>query len=419
MSERPQIMKIRGKTASRRDQGVSSSAAVPLIIGLLGFIQAMAVLCGFLCDDALAQSGPIIPIHIQGRSIEKPWFLHDMVVTEDKRFQGKGRDPHLVSPELGIELGKVQGIVLSICGYPDKDPIPIQVFWQTDANGFREDASFQFSIEATSHPRNVFLSFADTILTESDTERLLSIRVDWVRSSDTIGFTKMDVLLRGDVLPEDVILPVMARAPIREIPLQEDFLRYGPYRIHDMVVEDDDTWQVNGEDPYVETANLNVRLKRIKGMFLRFRISGRENPYPFQVFWKTYSADYDEKRSFWLRTRVQDGEGAFYIPFRVLPADDMLKTIRVDLEKCLKCRFEILEGRLITQEDATLLRQVPPNIMVALGYSVYGNGILRDMVEKARRDPGFLVVWGLIVVVVGGITGWMGIASRKKLGGSS
>jgi hypothetical protein len=96
----------------------------------------------------------------------------------------------------------------------------------------------------------------------------------------------------------------------------------------------------------------------------------------------------------------EDGDGAFYIPFRVLPADDMLKTLRIDLEKCPKCRFEILEGRLITQEDATLLRQVPQNIMVALGYSVYGNGILRDIVEKIRRDPWFMICW---VWMVGGV----------------
>ncbi len=387
------------------------------------WVVAMTAICGgLLRPNAQAHAGPVIPIRIEGKVLEQPWTLHDMVQTEDHRFQGVGPDPHIVSPELGVPIQNVEGIVLYLQGYLDKEPIPIQVFWKTDTNGFREDASFKFFIEARTQPQNIWLSFADAILPESDTERLLFIRVDWVRPGDTVGFSRMDVLPKGEAPPADVMLPVMSCAPVREIPIHDDFRRYGDYRIHDMAAEATNVWQVNGEDPYVETPELNVRLKRLKGMYVRFRISGRDNPYPFQIFWKTYADDYDEKRSFWLRTRVKDGEGAFYIPFRVLPTDDMLKTIRIDLEKCPNCRFEIVEGRLITREDSELLQQVPPNIMVALGYSVYGNGILRDILEKVRRDPGFIIVWLLLVVVVAGATGWMvwmGRGSRKAQSGIS
>lgn len=385
-------------------------------------IATMVVCCGLPCSSAQAQTGPLIPIRIQGKVLEQAWMLNDMVQTEDRRFQGAGPDPYLVSPELGVPIRDVNGIVLYLQGAPENGPIPIQVYWKTDVHGFREDTSFIFSVEATGKPQRVWLPFADAILPGSDTVRLLLIRVDWVRLGDTIGFSRMDVLLNGETPPADAMLPLMIREPIREIPIHDDFCQYGEYRIHDMIAEGSDAWRVNGADPYLETADLNVRLMRVKGMYIRFRISGRENPYPFQVFWKTYSADYDEKRSFWLRAQVKDGEGAFYIPFRVLPVEDMLKTIRIDLEKCPNCLFQMVEGRLITREDPALLRQVPPNIMVALGRSVYGKDVLQDIVEKSRRDPGFLAVWGLLVIAVAGVTGyivWKGRVSRKLRGGVS
>ncbi len=387
-------------------------------------IVAMTVCGGSLCSSVADPSpvGPVIPIHIQGKVLEHPWMVNDMVQTKAYRFRGTGPDPYLVSPEIGVSIQEINGIVLYLQGDLNQDAVPIQVFWKSDVNGFREDSSFIFSVESTGKPQKVWLPFGDVILPESDTERLLFVRVDWVRPVDILGFSQMDVLLKGETSPEDSIQPLMSRVPIREIPIHDNFRQYGEYRIQDMVAEGSDTWRVNGGDPYLETADLNVRLKRVKGMYVRFRISGRDNPYPFQVYWKTYSADYDEKRSFWLRAQVQDGEGAFYIPFRVLPVEDMLKTIRIDLEKCPNCLFQIVEGRLITREDPALLRQVPPNIMVALGRSVYGKDVLQDIVEKSRRDPGFLAVWGLLVLAVAGVTGyivWKGCVSRKLRGGVS
>ena len=382
-------------------------------------LATMAICLGVLCSIAQARTGPPIPICIQGKVLEHPWMVHDLLQMDDHRFQGAGPDPFLVSPELGTPFRDVEGIVLYMQGDPNMVSMPIQVFWKSNVREFREDTSYIFSVEVTGKPKKVWLPFSGILLPDSDMERLLFIRVDWVRLGDTIGFSRMDVLLKGETPPADAVRPVMIRSPIGEIPVQDDFRRYGAYRIHDLVVEGPDSWRVKGMDPHLETADLNVRLKRVKGMYIRFRISGGNRPQLFQVFWKTYSADYDEKRSFWLRAQVKDGQGAFYIPFRVLPVEDMLRSIRIDLENCPNCLFQIVEGRLITREDPEMLYQVPPNIMVALGRSVYGNDILQDIVEKVRRDPGFFAVWGLLVIAVGGIAGhrvWMGCAYSQRRG---
>lgn len=343
------------------------------------------------------------------------WTLHDIQQHPNGVFVVTGPDPHWISPIVHVPIGSVYGFFGDLQIESCADPVTIQLFWDTESTAYSEAVSYRFTGNPDPSGRIAFwLPF--------DSERLkrASMKASWVRtlrmdieSSQPYAVRIRQVgIARSQRSDLAAWTPAELRYPVLERDIPSDVSEFGPWQPHDLQFEEDGFWSVIGEDPFWVSPVLDLSLLRVKGIAVEMRFSriGSRKSVPLQAFWKTYGFDFDEKRSFRFRVTPKEGGVRYVLPLGILPKEELLQHIRIDLDKCSGCRARIVSMTFLTGDIGAYVDQVPRQITYALGRNVYGRRLLEDMWANVRRDPGFLLFY------VACLAGCLGMLDRLRKG---
>lgn len=326
------------------------------------------------------------------------WRLHDVRRTEDGAFEIVGTDPQWVSPVIQQPLKTVRGFFGELSFENGQSAVPMQLFWETDLSGYTEVSSYRFTASPDEAGRLAFfLPFDPEWLTHAVTNSafLRNLRLDInapvggrVRIRQ-IGIVKSFQPDLARWIPGDVVYPVLER----DVPL--DVCGIGRWEVHDMIPDGDGFWGVAGEDPFWLSPDIDIFPRRVKGVFIEmvFHPSIVLKRVPLQVFWRTSGLDFDEKRSFHMIVRPREGAVRFFLPLLVLPPDDLLKNLRIDLDGCSSCKAELRSVQFVAGDFREYRAWVPRQLAYGIGKNAYGSPLLEDIRANIGSDKAFLLMY--------------------------
>ena len=330
------------------------------------------------------------------------WQMNDMRQKNPDWFETIGPDPYVISPGINVPLKSISGFYGRLIIRNSPETIAGQLFYDTATMRYSETRSYRFQLPLTDGGVTEFFLpaafYGPNAMLPAD-ERLLTIRLDVENcmgcdiqvQSIQIMAESSETLIR--LIPEGLVYPVVEKS------ITPDISQIGPWLVNDMTMNSDGYYTVNGSDPYLMSPCLDAGLTQITGIFFHLGLEGKTR-CRLQFFWNTYSQDYDEKRSFWFNAVFENNVSKFFVPLAVLPKDDLLKTVRLDLEACSECRVKILSARLVRNEYQTMKPFIPRQIMYSLGKSVYARGVLKDITMNLFVDTTFWIWYSLLIVSV-------------------
>jgi hypothetical protein len=344
------------------------------------------------------------------------WATNDLTILEPGQFQTSGPDPHLVSPEFDVPLNSLTGIIGRIQVDTPSPEIHCQLFYRTESSGFSEPRSYRFSlIPRGAEPIVFFLPTAT--LAESagmrPDERLKTVRFDIDTPSPCVLTLISFQILTEDPGPYTRYIPETIVYPIRIRPAGGDISDNGPWIPNDLSLDSDGWYTVTGGDPFWTSPDLDVPLTDIQGVYFRMKLEGKMR-CRMQLFWKSHGNDFQERHSFLFHAVFRDGLAEWVVPLVLLPRDDVLHTLRLDVENCTECRFQILSAKLIREEFQEMKHLVPRQIMYSFGKSVYARGVWRDIAANLWVDKPFWVVYGILIAIVVWILYYLQFGHRIK-----
>ncbi|MGD9976120.1 MAG: hypothetical protein AB7S77_23940, partial [Desulfatirhabdiaceae bacterium] len=298
-------------------------------------------------------------------SDESAWQMNDMRRKTPGWMETTGPDPYVISPVIGIPIQSIIGFYGRLIIHNSPDPVSFQLFYETGTAGFAEIRSYRFQVPVkTGGITEFFLpaAFYERHASLSSDAKLQRIRLDTDNCTGCrIQIQSVQIVTQSDKSQSDLI-PTDLVYPIVEKNITPDISQIGPWHPHDMTPNADGDFVISGDDPSMMSPRLNVGLTHITGVFFRLEMAGLDR-CRFQLFWNSYSQDYDERHSFWFNAVIKNGIAEFFIPLVVLPKDDILKTIRLDIDGCMGCRFKILSARLVENEFEAMKPLTPRQIM--------------------------------------------------------
>ncbi|WP_028323429.1 hypothetical protein [Desulfatirhabdium butyrativorans] len=330
------------------------------------------------------------------------WQLHDVRQAEDGAFEIVGSDPQWISPAIQKPLTAVRGFFGELSFENCPSAVSVQLFWGTDESGYTEASSYRFTADPDKAGRLAFfLPFDPEWLAHAVTKSALlhHLRLDVdapvgkrlrIRQIGIVQTFQPDL---ARWIPPDLVYPVLER----EVP--SDVSEIGPWREHDLMPDGDGFWRVAGEDPFWLSPNIDIFPRRVKGVFVEMDVqpSVSLKRIALQVFWRTYELDFNEIRSFRLIVRPRDGAVRFFLPLLVLPPDDLLKHLRIDLDGCASCKVRLRSVQFVTGDLREYRAWLPRQLIYGLGKNVYGRNILEDIAANLRRDKIFLLLYGCCI----------------------
>ncbi len=331
------------------------------------------------------------------------WQLHDVRQAEDGAFEIVGSDPQWISPAIQEPLTAVRGFFGEVFFEKCPSDISVQLFWETDESGYTEASSYRFRADPDATGRLIFfLPFdPDVWLTRAVTKAasLRNVRLDIDASVGCrlrirqIGIAKTVPQDSASWIPRGLVYPVLER----EVP--SDVSEIGPWRENDLMPDEDGFWQAAGEDPFWISPDIDISPRRIKGVFVEMDVQSPVSlqRIPLQVFWRTHGLEFDEKRSFRLIVRPRKGTVRFFLPLLVLPPDDLLRHLRIDLDGCLSCKVRLRSVQFVTGDLREYRAWLPRQLIYGLGKNVYGRNVLEDIAVNLRRDKIFLLLYGCCI----------------------
>ena len=345
-------------------------------------------------------------------SDESAWQMNDMRRQTPGWMETTGPDPYVISPVMGVPIQSIGGFYGQLIIQNSPDPVSFQLFYETGTLGFAEIRSYRFQVPDTEGGETAFFLPADfygahALLSADATLQRIRLDVDNCTGC-RIQIQSIEIRAQSEAWMTDLIPPDLVY-PIVEKNITPDISQIGPWQPHDMTPHADGDFVISGDDPYLISPNLNAGLAHVTGIFFRLGMDGADR-CRFQLFWDTYAQSYDERHSFWFNTVFQNGIAEFFIPLVVLPKDDILKTIRLDIDGCMGCRFKILSARLVENEFEAMKPLTPRQIMYSLGKSVYARGVLEDIAMNLFVDRIFWVLYVILIVSIG----WFMVDLHKR-----
>jgi len=362
------------------------------------------------------------------RSVGKPltqnglWRLNDLALSGPGSFVVIGPDPYLISPDLDVPFRDVAGIYWDIRLDGGGRAPSLQMFWTTTTHEFGEGFSFRFTPSSTSgffiplagyDPEDVFIRDAVLKNIRLDIEGCDHNCLLTIRQAEWIGQLTAELTAR---VPEDLVYP---ETPL---PFAEDISDKGPWFLNNIEAEGNGRYRIAGSDPFLVSPPLNVPLSMVQGIHFRLKFPGQSGMRTLQLYWNSFSLDYDQKRSIWFLVEMNHEILDFYLPFKGMPTNDLLKTVRLDFYDAPDSFFEILETRVVDVTDADLHQRTPRQIMYSSGR--YASGVRANVVEIAEdifrrlsEDMDFIIAYAIILLLVIISIGWIGkmrISGRRK-----
>jgi len=326
------------------------------------------------------------------------WTLHDIQKHPHGVFMMTGPDPYWISPMVHIPIHSVHGFFGDLQIESCSGPLMIQLFWDTDSTAYSEIGSYRFPGNPDPSGTMAFwLPFDSEWLKRASMQssRIRTLRMDIESSHPCMVRIRQLGIARSPRPDLAAWIPAEIRYPVLERDIPSDVSEFGQWQPHDLEFDDDGFWRVIGEDPFWVSPVLNLSLRRVKAIAVEMRFShiGSRKSVPFQVFWKTYGFDFDEKRSFRFRVAPREGGVRYVLPLETLPQEELLQHIRIDLDGCPECHARIVSMKFLSGEIGSYVDQVPRQITYALGRNIYGRRLLEDIWANLRRDPGFLLFY--------------------------
>lgn len=352
-----------------------------------------------LCGWAKPAGGPLTQ--------NGPWLLNDLAPAGPGVYRVTGPDPYLLSPDLNLPFKDVAGIDWDIEAHGKPDALSMQMFWTTSAHGCGEGFSFRFT---SSSRGGFFIPFTgyDPKAVFADDVSLVNVRLDFeqcancmiaVRRAQWIGQATTEQSVR---IPEDLIYPVTPH------PIAPDFAHKGTWTLNGITTTDNGRYRISGGDPFMVSPHLNVPLSMVRGIYFRLKFPGQSGRRTMQLYWNSYSQDYDEKRSIWFLAEITHEVLHAYIPLQGIRPNDLLKTIRLDFYDAPGRSFQVLAARLVDAAGSDdLVAFTPKQIMYASGRRASASALVADILRRLGMDKGFMIAWALIVMLVGCAFRWV------------
>lgn len=335
-----------------------------------------------------------------------PWKTNHMTQNGPNSYEITGSDPYVISPNLNRPLKRVSGIFFELVVDGNVENSMLQLFWETNYQGFGEVFSFRF---ATPEQERIFIPFQfyETQTGFPEDTVLKSIRLDLdgcercilrIRRAEMIEKATPELL---NQIPVNMIYPVMPK------PVAQNMTTKGSWRLMDIEWEQEGTYRIVGDDPHMYSPDLDVLFSTIKGAHFRLKLPQQTGKVMMQLFWSSYRLKIDENRSVWFLAEVEDGIADVYVPFYSFLQDDLLKTIRLDVRTPKGSVFQIESARLVASPDETLIQRTPKHIMHSFGSGLSIRQIVSDMLHRLAVDKVFMGLYLLLLLAVSGCWVWI------------